>query len=139
MAVIKGQDVYLVLASTVVNGLTSSSFTSSAAMVDVTTQDSLEDAEFLASIRNKTFNFEGKDDELDTYAFDELFAVVEAGIAIAFVLGYGVKTTGKRILYGSCLISNLVLNNPYDSNAGFTCDCQVTGAATLATSTTTYA
>lgn len=133
----KGQDVYLLLAATVINGITSSSITSSVNMIDVTDQDSGEDAEFLAGIRNKTWNFEGKDDETDTYAYDELFAVVEAGSSVTFVMGYGVKTTGKRVIYGSCLISNLVLNNPFDSNSGFTCDCQCTGSITLATSTTT--
>ena len=139
MAITKGQDVYLVLASTVVNGLTNTAFSSTTNLIDVTTQDSGSDAEFLAGIRNKTFSFEGKDDETDTYAYDELWTVQETGTAIAFVMGYGVKTTGKRIIYGSCLISGLELNNPYDSNSGFTCNFTVTAGATLATSTTTYA
>lgn len=139
MAVNKGQDVYLILATSVVNGLTNTSFTSSTNMIDATTQDSGSDAEYLAGIRNKTFSFEGKDDESDSYAYDDLYAAQEAGTAVAFILGKGVKTTGGRVIYGSCLISNLVLNNPFDSNSGFTCDCQVTAGATLATSTTTVA
>lgn len=139
MAVIKGQDVYLRLASSTVNGITNTSFESSTNMIDVTTQDSLLDAEYLAGVRTKNFTFEGKDDPADTYAYDELYAAQTAGTSVAFIIGNGVKTTGGRVIYGNCLISSLSLNNPYDSNAGFTCNCQVTGSATIATSSTTVA
>lgn len=140
MTVNKGVDVFVYLGTAVVNALTNSSIALAINQMNATTQDSTGQWEvFINGFKNSTISCEAKDDESDTHAYDEIWALVVAGASVTFMIGKGIKTTGGRVIYGSANVSNLVLNNPYDELSGFTFDLQVTGQPTLATSTTTIA
>jgi predicted secreted protein len=138
-AINDGSDVWVKVAGTLVNGLTTKTIDMATDEIDVTTQDSGKYKEFLAGFKSGTLSFDFKDDESDAHAYDELFAAWVAGVAVAFVYGKGIKTTGGRTITGSAIITGLTLSDPMNAESGGSCKLRITGTPALATSTTTVA
>jgi predicted secreted protein len=138
-AVNDGSDVWVQIASALVNGLTEKSIDLSSDEIDITTQDSGKDKEFLSGQRSGVLTFGFKDDASDTYAYNQLFDAWKAGSSVAFAYGNGIKTTGGRVLSGNAIITGLTHSAPMNGEVSGTCTLRTTGAITRATSTTTVA
>lgn len=140
MAVKDGSDIWVQVAATLVNGMTEKSLDLSANEIDITTQDSTDKwQEFLSGFKSGTISFSCKDDESDTYAFDELATAFDTGASVAFAYGSGIKTTGGRVISGNAIITGLSKADAMDTASAFTCSLRVTGTVTFGTSTTTVA
>ena len=139
MAVKDGSNVWVVVAGSVVNGLTSKSLDLSADEIDVTTQDDAGWKSFLAGEASGVLTFECNDDESDTYAYDSLATAMLAKNAVAFAYGEGIKTPNKCYIYGNAIITSLTKSDPKNSAGTFSCTLRLTGSPTFATTTTTLA
>lgn len=139
MAVNDGSDIWVTIAGSLVNGLTEKSLNLSANEIDVTTQDSGEWTETAIGFKSGVLSFSGKDDESDTYGYDQLATAFAAGASVAFAYDKGIKTAGGRLITGNAVITGLDKSDSMDAAGTFTCNLKITGTPTFGTSSTTVA
>ena len=132
MAVNDGTDIYITLATTLVNGTVAQDLEESWDEIDITTKDSTSKAkEFLSGEYSASINVSGKLDEADTYTYSELRTAAAARAAVAFV--YGRFSVGAVQISGNALITNLKQSAPQNGEATWSCTLRVTGLPTEAT------
>lgn len=133
MAKRKGQDLFLKLATSVVDCMTNVDINIIREILDATTHDSSENArEKLSGEKDGNITVEGKWEEgTSNYSIEDLIDAIDAGTAVAFIAG-GV-TAGDMTLSGSCLLSNLRLGGGRGNIANWTCNMEITGPITRGT------
>lgn len=131
MAVNDGTDVYITLATILVNGTTSHDFSEGWDEIDLTTKDSSKAKEFTTGEYSATIDVSGKLDETDTYTYSELRTAANLRTAVAFVLGRFVK--GSVQYSGNALITALKISAPKNGEVTWSCSLRVTGYPTEAT------
>lgn len=137
MAVNDGTDVYITLATTLVNGTTSHDFSESWDEIDLTTKDSSKAKEFTTGEYSASIDVSGKLDETDTYTYSELRTAAALRTSVAFVLGRFV--VGAVQYSGNALITGLKFSAPKNGEVTWSCTLRATGfpsEGTYATATT---
>jgi predicted secreted protein len=135
MAVRSGSDIFLKLATQLVNATTSQSIELPVDMIDVTTKDSTGKAkEYIAGELGGTLSCEGKWNEgTSDYTLQEILAARAAGTELAFI--WGGVSNGSVIITGQCLISNFSASAPKNAEATWTMALQITGVISVSTAT----
>lgn len=133
MAVKSGSDLFLKLATQLVNCTTSQSIELPVDMIDVTTKDSTGKAkEFIAGELGGSISVEGKWNETSSdYTIQELLAARNAGTSLAFI--WGGTAGGSLIISGNVIISSFSASAPKNAEATWTANLQITGAITVGT------
>jgi hypothetical protein len=128
--IMEGRLTYITLAGTQLSHGTTNDWTNSSAMIDITTADSANDAEFLAGIRSRTVSGSFMFAEDATYGYEDLYDLWVAGTAVALVSTTGV--TGDMEYTASALISELSKSNPNGEASSCAVSFQITGVVTKA-------
>jgi predicted secreted protein len=133
MAVNKGTDVLVKLASTVVGCTTNASIEFMTDIVDITTKDSTgANKEKLAGEHDAKLSIEGKWDETTSlYSMESLSDAERAGTAVTWI--YGRTTPGAVTFTGSAIIAGLTHTAPENGACTWTANLEVTGAVTRGT------
>jgi len=130
MAVIKGDVLLLSANGNVVKGTVQNDMEATADMIDVTTNDSGGDKEYLAGERDKTFNVEGKYDPVASEeSAEDIYDDWASGSEVTVIWG---QQSGAGNIQWSCsaLISSFSINGPKNDAATFSATLQRTGAST---------
>lgn len=137
MAVLNGSNVFLSLATTLVNGITDQSFDEAIDEIEITTKDSDGSKEFSAGEYSATGSISGLLDPADTYTYQELRAALVAKASVAFTYGNGIDTAGAELISGNLIITGLSRQDPKNAASTWTASVRITGLPAYGTSAAT--
>lgn len=121
----------LYVGGTKIANLISNDLDISMATRETTNKDSGGWKSSLGGALSWTCSAEGYFDEIATYGFDELFAVLTARTAVTVMISS--QVTGDKKYSGSALLTSLKRSHPTEDNVTFSCSCEGTGVLTEAT------
>lgn len=134
MAHLSGRHCFITVATSLLEGITDSSFDEYVDFLEATTNDSDGHREGLAGEDGFEVSVNILSNSAHTYGITEVRTAKAAKVAVAVVWGPGVDTAGERILSGNAIITGITENA--EKNTVMSASIKFTGTAALTEGTT---